>query len=56
MDFAAARHFRNKGKFGIDFAAYFAAAKEVYDFAKWRPCAKEGFRSYETPFEMVTRL
>nr|CAN61911.1 hypothetical protein VITISV_034396 [Vitis vinifera] len=48
--------FRSEGKFGIDFAAHFIAAKRAYDSANWRSCAKGGFRSCETPFEMVPRL
>ena len=56
VDFAAARRFRSKGNFGIDFAAHFTAAKRAYGVVKWYSCAKGWFCSCETPFEMAPRL
>ena len=58
MGFFATRRrgFRSEGKFGIDFVTHFAATKQVYGSTNWRSCAKEGFRSCETPFKMVLRL
>ena len=58
MGFFATRRrgFRSEGKFGIDFVTHFAATKQVYGSTNWRSCAKGGFRSCETPFEMVPQL
>ena len=56
MDFATGGHFRNRGHFGNIFAAHFAAVKRGYGATKWHSCAKGWFRSYETPFEMASRL
>ena len=56
MDSVATRRFCSERDFGKDFAAHFAAAKRAYGSTNWHSCAKGGFRSCETPFEMVPRL